>query len=112
MAALQALPRRASSPRPSPAKLSCPTADGRLGLQRVGFAGCRRSRVRRAEWPVPGRESVADRPEPVDRRPKVLGGKPPFAAQWYSFIINVLVAIAIVRKSLVADRLLSELQER
>jgi hypothetical protein len=27
------------------------------------FAGCQRSRVPRAEWQVPGRESVADRPD-------------------------------------------------
>ena len=42
------------------------------------FAGCRRSRVRRAEWQVPGRESVADRPQPEVQLIEMASPKLPF----------------------------------
>src|ERR1022692_839671 len=44
-------------------------------------AGCRRSWVRRAEWQVPGRESVADRPNAVIGSVKLTTSKLPFSGR-------------------------------
>jgi len=42
------------------------------------FVGCRRSRVPRAERRLPGRESVADRPQPVIGMAKIGANKQTF----------------------------------